>query len=164
MRRPALAAVLAALPGAALPGAALAETALSLTFDGTAHRFVPQMEGARTGFSRFASLEAVSIEGADGPARLVLELSLPPGALAGDDPYAARISFRPDGWRDYWVSPPELSGAAVSVELLDLAGPAPRIAGRFAAPLCFTASPMHPPDPARCRPAAGRFATPLVPD
>jgi len=159
MRRAALAAALGALPGA-LP----AETVLSLTFDGAAHRFVPQTEGARTGFSRFATLEAVSIEGTDGPARLVVELSLPSGARAGDAPYGARISFRPDGWRDFWVSPPELAGAAVSVEVLDLSGPAPRIVGRFMAPLCFKSTPLHPPDPARCRLAAGRFATPLVPD
>ena len=159
MRRAVLAAALVLLPGA-VP----AEAVLSLTFDGAAHRFVPQTEGARTGFSRFATLEAVSIEGADGTARLVVELSLPPGARAGDPPYAARISFRPDGWRDYWVSPTDLAGAAVSVEVLDLSGPAPRIAGRFEAPLCFTPTPLHPPDATRCRPAAGRFATPLVPD
>ncbi|MCC6007279.1 MAG: hypothetical protein JJU40_06360 [Rhodobacteraceae bacterium] len=159
MRRAAFAAALVALPGAAS-----AEAVLSLTFDGALHRFVPEMEGARTGFSRFATLQAVSIEGSDGPARLVLEMSLLPGARAGDAPYAARISFRPDGWRDYWVSPPELPGGAVSVELFDLSGPAPRIAGRFEAPLCFTPTPLHPPDPARCRTAAGRFDTPLVPD
>ena len=159
MRRAALAAVLVALPGASP-----AETVLTLTFDGVVHAFVPQMEGARTGFSRFATLEAVSIEGAAGPARLVLEVSLPRGARAGDAPCAARMSFRPDGWRSYWVSPPDLPGAAVSVEELDLSGPSPRIAGRFEAPLCFTPTPLHPPDATRCRTASGRFATPLVPD
>ena len=159
MRRAALAAALAALPGAAPAGAVL-----TLTIDGSVHSFVPQMEGARTGFSRFATLEAVSIEGTDGPGRMVVELSLPSGARAGDAPYAVRISFRPDGWRDYWVSPPELPGAAVTVEALDLSGPAPRIAGSFEAPLCFTPTPLHPPDATRCRTASGRFATPLVPD
>ena len=159
MRRAALAAALVALPGASP-----AETVLTLTFDGVVHAFVPQMEGARTGFSRFATLEAVSIEGAAGPARLVLEMSLPPGARAGDAPYAARISFRPDGWRDYWVSPPGQPRVAVRIEQVDLAGPAPRIAGSFEAPLCFTPTPLHPPDPATCRTASGRFATPLVPD
>lgn len=153
MRRAALGAALGALPGA-LP----AEAVPSLAFDGAAHRFGPQTGGARTGFSCFTRLEVVGIEDADGPARLVLELSLLPGARTGDASCAARISFRLDGWRDYWVTPPERSGAAVSVEELDLSGPAPCIAGRFAAPLCFIATPLHLPDPARCRPAARRFA------
>ncbi len=63
------------------------------------------MEGARTGFTRFLSVDAVSIEGKDGVATLVLELALPPGARTIDAPHDARISFRPDGWQDYWVSP-----------------------------------------------------------
>lgn len=159
MRRTSLAAALAALPGAAS-----AEAVLTLAFDGATHGFVPQMEGARTGYSRFATLEAVSIEGANGPARLSVELSLPTGARAGETPLDARISFRPGGWRDYWVSPPDLSPTAVSIQEIDLSGPAPRISGQFEAPLCFTPTPLHPPDPARCRTAAGRFDTPLVPD
>ncbi len=141
-----------------------AGSGIALEFDGVGWQFTPQMEGARTGFTRFLSVDAVSMEGADGPARLVLELSFPPGARTGDAPYDGRISFRPDGWRDYWVSPPDFPSGAVLIEYLDLSGPAPRIEGRFTSQLCFTKSPVHPPDPARCQMARGAFATELVPD
>ncbi|TVR06891.1 MAG: hypothetical protein EA385_14420 [Salinarimonadaceae bacterium] len=154
--------VLAALGFGAAP--ATAEAVLNLEFDGVRHSFAPQMEGARTGFTRFLSVDAVSIEGADGPSRLVLELALPPGARTGDAPHDARISFRPDGWRDYWVSPPEFPEGAVVIDFLDLSGPSPRIAGRFSAPLCFTPSPMRIPDPTRCLPASGSFETALARD
>jgi len=157
-------ATLAAAALGALVGAAQAEPHLSFVFDEAAYVFVPQMDGSRTGFSRFASVDAVSIEGADGPARLVLELALPPGSRTGDRPHDARISFRPDGWRDYWVSPPDFPPGAVQIDHLDLAGLAPRIAGRFDVALCFTRSPLRPPDPARCLVATGRFDTPLVAD
>ncbi len=159
MRRAVLAAAMATLPGAAP-----AEGVLTLDFDGTQRSFAAQMEGARTGFTRFLSVDAVSIEGVDGPARLVVELSLPPGARTGDTAHDARISFRPEGWRDYWVSPAAFPEGALVIEHLDLSGRAPRIAGRFAVPLCYTVTPVAAPDPARCRPATGRFDTPLVPD
>lgn len=142
----------------------MADTAIHLAFDGIEYRFEPVMDGARTGFTRFASVDAVSIEGAQGPSRLVLELSLPPAARTGDAPHDARISFRPDGFRDYWVSPLAFPDGAVAVDLLDLSSPSPRIAGRFAVPLCFTASPLAVPDETRCLPAAGRFETALVRD
>jgi hypothetical protein len=100
----------------------------------------------------------------DGSARLVLELALPPGARTGDSPHDARVSFRPEGWRDYWVSSPDLPEGAVVIDHLDLSGPIPRIVGRFALPLCFTPTPVHMPDPARCLPASGRFDTQLVQD
>jgi hypothetical protein len=148
---------------ASMPPAA-AETVLSLAFDGAVRSFTPVMEGARTGFTRFASVDAVSIEGADGPARLVLELALPPGSQSGAALHDGRILFRPDGFRDYWVSPPVLPEGAVEIEQLDLSGRSPRITGRFEVPLCFTPSPMRTPDPARCRPASGRFSTVLVRD
>lgn len=144
--------------------AAAEDAVLSVAIDGASHVFVPQMDGARTGFTRFTVVDAVSIEGADGPARLVLELAFPPGARTGDAPHDARISFRPDGWRDYWVSPHDLPDGAIAVDHLDLSGPDPRIAGRFAVPLCFTPSPLHTPDTERCVEAAGRFDTALVRD
>ena len=144
----------------AVPGAA--QPALSLEFDGVAHDFVPMMEGARTGFTRFLSVDTLSIEGVDDPARLVLEFALPPGARTGDQPHDARISFRPDGFRDYWVSPPEFPEGAVVIDHLELSGPSPRIAGRFRVSLCFTPTPIHLPDPAHCLPASGRFDTALV--
>jgi len=143
---------------------ASAEARLELEFDGTAHVFVPQMVGARTGFTRFLTVDAVSMEGVDGPARLVVELSFPPGAGMGDAPYDARISFRPEGWRDYWVSPPDFPDGAVTIKHLDLSGPAPRIAGYFTVPLCFTQSPIHASDLTRCQMASGMFDTALVPD
>lgn len=141
-----------------------AEPALTLDFDGITHVFVPQMEGARTGFTRFMSVDAVSIEGKDGVATLVLELSLPPGARTGDAPHDARISFRPEGWRDYWVSPLDFPAGAVVITHLDLSSQAPEISGHFAVPLCYTATPIHAPDPERCLPATGRFTTVLVRD
>lgn len=162
MKRAVVAAMFALAGMEAAPAAA--ETVLSLEFDGVRHAFAPQMEGARTGFTRFLSVDAVSVEGADGPSRLVLELSLPPGARTGDAPHDARISFRPDGWRDHWVSPPEFPEGAVVIDFLDLSGPSPRIAGRFSTPLCFTPSPMRTPDLTRCLPASGRFETALVRD
>ena len=150
---------------ASLSGApALAGSGMTLHFKGETRSFTPQMEGARTGFTRFLSVDAVSMEGADGPARLVLELSLPPAARMGDAPHDARISFRPEGWRDYWVSPLEFPHGAVSISHLDLSGPAPRIAGVFEVPLCFIQSPLHAPDLARCSDARGQFDTSLIPD
>lgn len=156
--------VLAASALLASVAPAAADDALSLEIDGATLVFVPQMEGARTGFTRFMVVDAVGIEGADGPARLVLELAFPPGARTGDAPHDARISFRPDGWRDYWTSPPDLPVDAIAVDHLDLSGPDPRIVGRFAVPLCFTPSPLHTPDAARCVQASGRFDTALVRD
>lgn len=142
----------------------VAEPAMSLEFDGTTHVFVPQMEGARTGFTRFSSVDAIGLEGADGQMRLVLELALPPGSETGDAPHDARISFRPNGFRDYWVSPPDLPDGTIIIEYLDLSGHAPRIAGHFAVPLCFAASPIHMLDQARCLPASGQFDTALARD
>ena len=157
--------ILFAVSVAGLSGkSALAEPALSLVFDGTTHVFAPQMEGARTGFTRFLAVDAVSIEGKDGVATLVLELSLPPGARTGDAPHDARISFRPDGWQDYWVSPLDFPAGAIVIDHLDLSSQAPAISGQFAVPLCYTASPIHPPDPEHCLPATGRFTTALVRD
>jgi hypothetical protein len=158
----ALAAV-TSLCGAAAGG--WASPGLTLEFDGETHVFVPQMDGARTGFTRLLSVDAVSIEGTDGPARLVVELALPPrGSQTPDVPHDARIIFRPDGWRDYWVSAPDYREGSVLIDQIDLAGLSPRIVGRFEMPLCFTPTPVHAPDTARCLPASGRFDTDLVRD
>lgn len=148
----------------AWPTVAQTPGGLSLSFDGVARNFAPIMEGARTGFTRFLTVDAVSIEGAEGPGRLVVELSLPPGARTGDQPHDARISFRPDGWRDYWVWSPDRLAGELMIEQLDLSGPHPRIVGHFEAALCFAHSPVNQPDPDRCLPASGRFDTPLVRD
>ncbi|MGJ3264666.1 MAG: hypothetical protein ACFE0R_15670 [Salinarimonas sp.] len=154
----------AAALGVACIAPAAAQPMLDLVFDGDALTFTPVMDGARTGFTGFLSVDAVSIEGASGPARLVLEIALPPGSSTGAAPHDARILYRPDGFRDYWVSPTPFPEGAIAIERLDLAAATPRIAGRFEAPLCFTASPMHLPDPARCVTVSGRFDTPLVHD
>lgn len=156
--------VIALLALLAIPASALAEPGLSLRFGGVTHLLVLQTDGGQTGFTRFLSVDAVSIEGIDGAARLVVEIALRLGARTGDQPHDARISFRPDGWRDYWVSPPDFPAGGVVIDHLDLSGPHPRIAGHFALVLCFTRSPVHPPDPDRCRPASGRFDTPLMRD
>jgi len=154
--------VLAAATG--WPAVAQTPGGLSLSFDGVDRNFTPILVGGRTGFSHFLTVDAVSIEGADGPGRLVVELSLPPGARTGDRPHDARISFRPDGWRDYWVSPPDFPAGGVAIDHLELSGPEPRISGRFTVSICFTHGPVHQPDPDRCLPASGRFDTPLVRD
>lgn len=141
----------------ALAGAAGPAATQTLDLGGVGHAFDAGGEGARAGFTRFMTVDAVSVEAVDGAARLVLEFALPPDARTGDQPHDARISFRPDGWRDYWVSPPRFPDGGVTIEHLDLSGPVPRIAGQFAVPLCHVASPLQRPDPARCLPARGRF-------
>ncbi len=164
INRSAIAAMLALAAVWAAAASESEDTGMRLEFDGETMVFLPKMEGARTGFTRFASVDAVSIEGAAGPARLVLELALPPGSRTGDQPHDARISFRPDGFRNYWVSPPEIPQGAVTINLLDLSGPSPRVAGHFHVPLCFAATPIHTPDLSHCLPASGRFDTALVRD
>ncbi len=159
-----LALVSATAVSAITASASDAQTGMSLEFDGAHHAFAPQLEGGRTGFTRFASVDAIGLEGAQGRMRLVLELALPPGSATRAAPHDIRISFRPEGFRDYWVSPADTPGDTVVIEYLDLSGPSPRIAGQFTVPLCFTVSPLHQPDPARCLTASGRFDTALVRD
>ncbi len=137
---------------------------ITLSFDGMNRRFTPLMDGVRTGFSRFDTVDAISIEGADGAARLVIEMSFPPGARRGDQPHDARISYRPDGWRDYWVSPPLFPQGALAVDGLDLSSLEPRISGSFSVPLCPARSVVHPPNLEHCQTATGRFSTLLVRD
>ncbi len=136
-----------------------AETRMRLHFPDAAQEFALDDPQSRAGFTRFMSVDAVSFEGVAGAARLVVQLSLPPG---GAVPHDARILFLPDGWRDYWVSPLVFPEGGVVVEALALTGTAPRIAGRFDVDLCFTRSPMHLPDMDKCHRASGDFATGLV--
>ncbi len=145
----------------ALPGPLLAQDRIVLEFEGSEMAFTFDDPQARAGFTRFMSVDAVSFEAVAGAARLVIELSLPPG---GDAPHDARIMFRPDGWRDYWLSPLIFPDGGVVVSQLALRGTAPHIEGQFETPLCFTASPMTLPDPDRCVPARGHFRTRLHPD
>ena len=142
----------------------MADPALSLEFDGNTLSFAPQIDGARTGFTRFMSVDAVSMEGRDGVAALVVELSLPPGARTGDTPHDARISYRPDGWRNYWVSQLDFPQGSVIIDHLDLSSQTPSISGKFAVALCFAATVLHVPDADNCLPASGQFNTVLVRD
>ena len=137
---------------------------ITLSFDGMNRSFIPQMDGARTGFTRFDRIDAISIEGADGAARLVIEMSFLAGARRGDQPHDARISYRPDGWRDYWVSPPVFPQGALTVDGLDLSSLEPRISGSFSVPLCFARSVVDAPNLDHCQTATGRFSTLLVRD
>lgn len=137
---------------------------ITLSFDGMNRSFTPRMDGARSGFSRFDRVDAVSIEGADGAARLVIEMSFLPGARGGDQPHDARISYRPEGWRDYWVSPPLFPQGALTIEGLDLSSLEPRISGSFSVPLCFARSVVDAPNLEHCQTATGRFSTLLVRD
>ncbi len=157
-----VAALVAALVG--VPGRA--EDVLALVFKGESYQFVPEMEGARTGFTRFAALDAVSLEGArpDGPERLVLQVSLAPGEGADVAPLDGRIMFRPDGWRDYWVSAEVFPPEAIRIEELELSGPEPWIAGGFDLELCLVASPLQRPDASACEQAMGEFRTRLMRD
>lgn len=138
---------------------AYAEDSMSLHFQDFTQDFALDDPQSRAGFTRFMSVDAVSFEGVAGAARLVVQLSLPPG---GSVPHDARILFLPEGWRDYWVSPLVFPEGGVVLEALALSGTAPRIAGRFDVDLCFTRSPMHLPDMDKCHRASGEFATALV--
>lgn len=131
---------------------------MSFAFQGETWEFALDDPQSRAGFTRFMSVDAVSFEGVAGAARLVVQLSLPPG---GSVPHDARILYLPDGWREYWVSPLVFPKGGVVVQGLQLSGDQPFIAGHFAVDLCFTRSPMHLPDPEDCAPAEGRFHTPL---
>lgn len=146
----------------AWPGVALAQ--VTLKFDGATHQMDTQADTGRAGFTRFMVVDAVSFGAVAGPEQLVLELALPPRARQGDQPHDARILYLPDGWRDYWTSPPDFPEGGVVVTHLVLSGPAPRITGYFAVPLCFTKGPTQVPDLSRCQSATGRFDTPLTQD
>jgi len=145
----------------ALPAPVMAQDWIVLEFQGAQMSFTLDDPLARAGFTRFMSVDAVSFEGVAGPARLAIELSLPPG---GDNPHDARIMFRPDGYRDYWLSPLAFPKGGVVIDDLTFSGPDARISGRFETPLCFTATALTLPDPANCDLARGQFQTGLQPD
>ncbi len=118
----------------------------------------------RAGMTRFAALDALSIEGQAGPARLVVELALPPGADPATPPLEARVTYRPEGFATAWqsIAPPD--AAQLVLTEIALSGPRPRIAGSFEIPLCFRPALLVPPDPDQCRTATGSFATVLTID
>lgn len=158
-RPAALALILAA---GALPAGAGTPGALTLDFPGAPASFAPVAGGA--GITRFSMLDAIGIEGAAGAARLVIEIALPPGAGPGTAPVDARVTYRPDGFRDYWQTAAPARDEAITLTRVELAGPAPRIAGRFRVTLCRRADVIAPPDLARCHEAEGGFDTILQPD
>ena len=140
-------------------GPVSAEGALALAFPGAPKRFAAVPGGA--GITRFSILDAVGIEGAAGAARLTLEIALPPDAGPGTAPLDARVTYRPEGFRDYWQTAAVPPPGAIVLEEVALRGPAPRLAGRFRVTLCRRASVMVAADPGDCRIAAGTFDTPL---
>lgn len=146
------------------PAAPAAADEIVLGLVGAPDRFALVTDGGRTGASRFARLTAVSLEGRAGPARVVIELSLPPGADPAKRVLDGRVIYRPDGFRDFWISHGPLPTDALTVEALDLTPGAARIAGRFSLPLCPVTSVLAAPDPTRCAPAEGRFDAPLILD
>lgn len=156
--------VFAGVLSVSVTGPAAARAEVMLEFDGGSYRLDVGVDGAGAGFTRFMAVDAVSIHAVAVYGRLVLEIALPPRARQGDHPHDARILFQPDGWRNYWSSPPDFPDGGVVVTDLDLSGPAPWIAGHFSVPLCFTQSPIHTPNLARCQPATGRFDTRLTLD
>lgn len=141
----------------------IAQADVMLVFDGDSYRLNVGEDGAGAGFTRFMVVDAVSIRAGGATGRIILEIAFPPRARQGDQPHDARILFQPDGWRNYWTSPPDFPAGGVVITALDLSGPAPRIAGHFSVLLCFTQSPIHTPDLAQCKPATGRFETRLTP-
>jgi len=159
MPRPATLAapLILALAAAAVP--ATAGSRLTLDFPDAPERLQPVPGGV--GVTRFSMLDAIGIEGVAGAARLVIEIALPPDAVPGTAPLDARVTYRPDGFRDFWqtteVPPP---GAIVLTEVA-LRGPAARIRGRFRVLLCRRASVMVPADSGDCHPAEGVFDTHL---
>jgi hypothetical protein len=128
-----------------------------LTFDfaGAPDRLVPVPGGA--GITRFWMLDAIGIEGSADTARLVIEIALPPDAGRGTAPVDARITYRPDGSRDYWQTAELPPPGALVLDRVALRGPVPRISGRFQVRRCRRASVMVKADTGDCRPAAGAF-------
>ncbi|WP_209425256.1 hypothetical protein [Pararhodobacter sp. SW119] len=161
MSRPAVLAASLITALAATP--APAQGWLTLDFPGAPARLAPVAGGA--GITRFSMLDAVGIEAAGEAgaetARLVIEIALPPDAAPGTLPLDARVTYRPDGFRNYWQTADLPPPGAIVLEDVALRGPAPRLAGRFEVVLCRRASVMVPADAGDCRSAAGAFDTPL---
>jgi len=137
------------------PGASV----LQFDFPGAPKAFAPVP--GRAGLTRFGALDALSIEGQAGSARLVVEFALPPDAGPDAAPIDARVTFRPDGFTNFWQTA-EMSGSqAIRLTQVALSGPQPRIAGSFAVTLCARASVLRPADPDTCQIARGEFSTQL---
>lgn len=130
---------------------------LSFTFDGASIQFGPD----RAGMTRFAMLDAISLEGVADRARLVVKFALPPEAGLDAHPLDARVTYRPDGFADFWQSIDAPGPGAFVFDAVQLSGPGPRVAGRFEVTLCRRASVMVQADRSDCRAAKGAFATEL---
>ena len=115
----------------------------------------------RAGMTRFSMLDAISIEGQAGAARLVVKFALPPDAGPGAQLLDARVTYRPDGFADFWQTVDIPAPEAFRFERVVLTGPRPEIAGRFNVALCPRVSIMRPADLEGCRMASGQFATHL---
>ncbi|MCC5991798.1 MAG: hypothetical protein JJT99_04670 [Rhodobacteraceae bacterium] len=115
----------------------------------------------RAGMTRFSMLDAISIEGQAGAARLVVKFALPPEAGIDAQPIDARVSYRPDGYVNYWQTAKLPAPGSFIFEQVQLSGPRPRIAGHFEVTLCARASVIAAHDTGNCRVATGSFATKL---
>lgn len=142
------------------PFLAQAEPAfLSFDFGAAPAQFQPV--SGRAGITRFAMLDAISLEGQAGAARLVVKFALPPDAGTSAQPLDARVTYRPDGYVDYWQTAERPAPGAIIFEQVQLSGPRPRIAGRFEVTLCARASVMVAHDTGNCSLARGRFESEL---
>lgn len=114
----------------------------------------------RAGMTRFSALDAISFEGVAGPEHLVVKIAIAAGATKQDPLLDARVTYRPNGFTNYWQSI-EIAPDAFHFDLLELSGMTPRIAGGFTVSLCHRASVMTQPDPEQCQTAQGQFFTDL---
>lgn len=151
-------AVLLCLPCAGLAGPGSPADFLSLQFPDAPAAFTKLPR--RAGMSRFATLDAISFEGEAGPARLVVKFALRQDADHQPLLLDARVTYRPDGFTDFWQTITVEAGA-FAFDTLDLSGPAPHVAGAFTVSLCRRASVMVPADPEECQTASGHFNTDL---
>ena len=115
----------------------------------------------RAGMTRFSMLDAISLEGQAGAARLVVKFALPPDAAPDAQPLDARVTYRPHGYVDYWQTAELPAPGAFIFEQVQLSGPRPRVTGRFEVTLCARASVMDMHDSGNCSVARGRFASDL---
>ncbi|TVR47289.1 MAG: hypothetical protein EA386_08210 [Rhodobacteraceae bacterium] len=132
---------------------------LHLAFPDAPARF--DVVPGRAGLTRFSALDAISLEGQAGRARLVIELALQPDAGPDPQPLDARVIYRRDGFGTAWQSIAPPGPDSFAFHDLALSGPHPRIAGTFTLPLCHRATLLETPDPERCKIATGRFDTVL---
>ncbi len=154
-----LALYLALIPPCCATALADSEPYMSLEFADAPAQFQPVPR--RAGMTRFSMLDAISFEGAAGPTRLVVEIGLPPRAPLDATPVDARVTYRPDGFTDYWQTIGMPRAGEFTFTQLDLSGPRPQIAGEFRVTLCQRASVMVLANTEACRQAVGTFATHL---